>query len=105
MMLPPKSGRKAVRLRNASTVSALMFIYSDIMAVWISNQDVDANLIPRVRTKFLALGAQLQALRMQTAVAKWEGSIRGAWPAEEYMKLINVQADMMSSMALVGLWL
>ena len=39
---------------------------------------------------------------MQTMVAKWEGSIRGAWPGNEYLKLAGVQADMMSSLALVS---
>lgn len=108
MMLPPKSGRKAVRLRNASTMSQLSFLYSDIMAAWISSNDNVKHahgslteLLPNARKKFLALAAQLQAVKTQTAIAKWEGSIRGAWPGDEYMKLANVQTDMTSSLALV----
>ena len=106
MMLPPKSGRKAVRLRNAGTMSTLSYLYSDIMAAWISSdasqKGSSAELLPRLRQKFLGLAQQIQAVKMQTMVAKWEGSIRGAWPGNEYLKLAGVQADMMSSLALVS---
>ena len=72
MVLPPKSGRKAVRLRNASTLSSLMFIYSDIMAAWIrSDSHGDSSeLYPGMRKKFLSLAAQLQAVKTQTEIAK-----------------------------------
>lgn len=109
MMLPPKSGRKAVRLRNASNIAQLSFLYSDVMAAWISSDSGGrhahgslSELLPNARKKFLALATQLQAVKMQTAVARWEGSVRGAWPFEEYMKLANVQTDMMSSLALLA---
>ncbi|GJE92380.1 fusaric acid resistance protein-like domain containing protein [Phanerochaete sordida] len=108
MMLPPKSGRKAVRLRNASTMSQLAFLYSDIMAAWISSGSARhahgalAELLPDARRKFLALAAQLQAVKTQTAIARWEGSVRGAWPGDEYMRLASVQTDMMSSLALLA---
>lgn len=106
MMLPPKSGRKAVRLRNAATMSTLSYLYSDIMAAWISSgaspKGNNAELLPRLRHKFLGLAQQIQAVKMQTMVAKWEGSLRGAWPGDEYLKLAGVQADMMSSLALVS---
>ncbi|EKM50877.1 uncharacterized protein PHACADRAFT_151282 [Phanerochaete carnosa HHB-10118-sp] len=108
MMLPPKSGRKAVRLRNSSHISTISFLYSDIMAVWIDSASVRhvhgslAELLPNARKQFLKLATQLQAVKSQTTIAKWEGSIRGAWPFEEYMKLANVQTDMMSSLALLA---
>lgn len=35
MMLPPKSGRKAVRLRNASTINKLAQTYTFLMSAWI----------------------------------------------------------------------
>ena len=112
MMLPPKSGRKAVRLRNASTMSQLAFLYSDIMAAWISNEpahpsprDAHSHFLPGMRKKVLALAAQIQAVKMQIPIARYEGSIRGAWPGDEYLKLANVQSDMRSSMALVGFFL
>ena len=38
MMLPPKSGRKAVRLRNAGTVGALGFLYADVVSAWIGSE-------------------------------------------------------------------
>ncbi|KIP09379.1 hypothetical protein PHLGIDRAFT_86838 [Phlebiopsis gigantea 11061_1 CR5-6] len=106
MMFPPKSGRKAVRLRNAATMSTLSYLYSDIMAAWISSgasqKGNNAELLPRLRHKFLGLAQQIQAVKMQTMVAKWEGSLRGAWPCDEYLKLAGVQADMMSSLALLA---
>lgn len=109
MMFPPKSGRKAVRLRNASTIASMSFIYSDIMAAWISSAAASpkaqahgiADLLPGMREKFLALATQLQAVKVQTGIAKWEGSIRGAWPGDEYLKIADVQMGMMSSLALV----
>lgn len=107
MMFPPKSGRKAVRLRNASNITTLSFLYSDVMAAWISSSSARhahgslTELLPNARKKFLGLATQLQMVKMQTAVARWEGSIRGSWPFEEYMKLAGVQTDMMSSLSLV----
>lgn len=34
-------------------------------------------------------------------MARWEGNVRGVWPMEEYMKLANVELEIMSSLALV----
>ena len=86
-------------------MSSLSFIYSDVMAAWISS---DASRSPKgsiadpaMRERFLALAQQIQAVKIQTMIAKWEGSIRGVWPGEEYLKLATVQSDMMSSLALV----
>lgn len=107
MMFPPKSGRKAVRLRNASTMTSLSFIYSDVMAAWISSESSRisrggiTDLFPGMRERFLGLAQQIQAVKIQAMIAKWEGSIRGVWPGEEYLKLATVQSDMMSSLALV----
>lgn len=105
-MLPPKSGRKAVRLRNASTISSLSFLYSDIIAAWLNSKEGQptasiADFVPGIREKLFGLAAQLEAVKIQTAIARWEGSIRGAWPSNEYFKLASVQTDMMASMSLV----
>lgn len=36
MMLPPTSGRKAVRMRNASTIANLANLYAFLMSTWIA---------------------------------------------------------------------
>jgi len=111
MMLPPKSGRKAVRLRNASILMSLSSLYSDIIAAWISSEGAPPSekaphtmkgWVPGVRTKIVAIAGQLQALRMQAAIAKWEGSIRGVWPVDEYMKLITTETEIMANLSLLG---
>lgn len=112
MMLPPKSGRKAVRLKNANILMQLSSLYSDITAAWISSEGVPDNDLaksakewnPAVRAKVISIATQLQVLRMQTAMAKWEGNIRGVWPMGEYMKLLEVETDIMASLALVSLF-
>ncbi|KAI0683238.1 hypothetical protein BC835DRAFT_1423494 [Cytidiella melzeri] len=110
MMLPPKSGRKAVRLRNASILVSLSSLYSDIISMWISCEGTTNIEKPRsttdwfaeVRVKIVTIATQLQALKQQTALAKWEGSVRGVWPIEEYMKLADEETRMMANLALLG---
>lgn len=88
----------------------LSSLYSDITAAWISSEGASEEAQvkslqhwnPAVRAKVISIAAQLQALKVQTAMAKWEGNIRGVWPMDEYMKLINVETEIMSSLALVG---
>ncbi|KAI0746793.1 hypothetical protein C8Q80DRAFT_1220068 [Daedaleopsis nitida] len=43
MMLPPKSGCKAVRLRNASTISGLSYLYSHLTSLWLSSAEPSDN--------------------------------------------------------------
>ncbi|KAI0070747.1 hypothetical protein K474DRAFT_1631398 [Panus rudis PR-1116 ss-1] len=107
MMFPPKSGRKAVRLRNASNITSLSFLYSTLISAWISDKErprtKDTNeWIPGFRDRLIDVATQIQALRVQTTVAKWEGSIRGAWPYEDYMRLLNIEMEMLSGLALIG---
>lgn len=51
------------------------------------------------RSRFIPLATQLQALRAQTTVAKWEGNLRGVWPFEEYSALLDKEFEMLSSLA------
>ena len=110
MMFPPKSGRKAVRLRNASILQSLASLYSDIISVWIGAEGTtniarpksQSDWVAGVRAKIVGLAAQLQALKQQTALAKWEGSIRGAWPIEDYMKLAEEETKIMANLSLVS---
>lgn len=112
-MLPPKSGRKAVRLRNAGTIATLSFLYADILSAWIAGEDRVAQdkharylveWIPGFRDRLLALSAQIQAVRTSTVLAKWEGSIRGRWPSDQYARLADVQSEMVANLALVSVF-
>ena len=112
MMLPPKSGRKAVRLRNASILSGLSYLYSHLTSLWLSaGEPFDAahekGGVARVwpqelRDKLVYIAEQLQDLRMRTAMSKWEGNVRGAWPFEDYNRMVDVQSDMLNSLILVS---
>lgn len=120
MMIPPKSGRKSVRFRNAALITEMSLLYSDLMSVWISEveaaeggavdgQSVDgkqSGLVTneaqpawamKIRSKVLALAEQTQGVRAQTATARFEGNIRGAWPAEDYNQLLLATTDMLAS--------
>ncbi|KAI0635211.1 hypothetical protein C8Q77DRAFT_1106698 [Trametes polyzona] len=106
MMLPPKSGRKAVRLRNASVLSGLSYLYSHLTSLWL-NPETEAfghgtKWPAELREKIIALAEQIQDLRVRTAMSKWEGSVRGAWASEEYNRLLEVESDMLASLILLG---
>ncbi|KAH9950803.1 hypothetical protein B0H21DRAFT_721769 [Amylocystis lapponica] len=114
MMFPPSSGRKAVRVRNASTIASLSFLYAHLMAAWINETEPaaadkdksdlisSAEWLPEFRERFIGLSTQMSMLRTQTNIAKWEGNVRGAWPYEEYMQLVTVQSNMVTSLAMLG---
>lgn len=112
MMLPPKSGRKAVRLRNASILSGISYLYSHLTSIWLSAGDPfdvasekGAGAIrlwpPSLRAKFIYIAEQIQDLRVRTVMSKWEGNVRGVWPFEDYNRMAEAQSDMLSSLALV----
>ncbi|THU86398.1 hypothetical protein K435DRAFT_822159 [Dendrothele bispora CBS 962.96] len=129
MMLPPTSGRKAVRLRNAAVISQLADIYSFLLSTWISTNSTSAKDDPSTssscsrsdeeeltpvsnhpntkwraefRRRLLNAADALSATRSLTGIARWEGSIRGKWPIEEYMRLLDVESEMISSLAQLG---
>jgi hypothetical protein len=114
MMFPPKSGRKAVRTRNAASIAALADAYGFLLSAWITSR-VQGDGAPRpelkltapwtaaFRAQLLALGEELQTIRALTGLARWEGSIRGKWPAAEYTRLIDVQVEMVGVLAQVSL--
>ncbi|KAH8103409.1 hypothetical protein BXZ70DRAFT_728472 [Cristinia sonorae] len=114
MMLPPKSGRKAVRLRNANTITTLSHVYQEITSAWINDgrmfpqtpgghpSPTFADQIPQFRDRVLGVAAQIQALRIQTMIAKFEGNFRGKWPMDEYVGLVDTQTEMLISLTLLG---
>ena len=111
MMIPPKSGRKAVRLRNASIISGLSYLYSHLTSLWLSSgepfdslhklEDAQRRWPSELRQMVVTFSQQLQSLRVQTVMSKWEGNIRGHWPFEEYNRLLDLQVDILSSLVLV----
>jgi len=106
MMLPPKSGRKAVRMRAASTIDALGHVYTSLMSAWITEGDTrKSDSLPHwvkdFRARLTAISFRVQAGKEQMTLASWEGGIRGRWPLEEYAKLTEVQEEMIAVLAQV----
>ena len=108
MMLPPKSGRKAVRLRAAATIDALGHVYTSLMSAWITESDAgkgdsyaSSNWVKAFRVSLTAVLFKVQAGKQQMMLASWEGGIRGRWPLEEYAKLTEVQEEMIAVLAQV----
>jgi len=113
MMLPPKSGRKAVRLRTANSISALGNVYTSLMSTWITEGDAgkDAsftgtNWVKAFRGQLIAVTLQVLTGKQEMMGAAWEGNIRGRWPHEDYTKLIEIEEDMIGVLAQLGgaLW-
>ncbi|KAF8504548.1 hypothetical protein F5888DRAFT_760893 [Russula emetica] len=111
MMCPPKSGRKAVRLRAATSIDELGHVYTMLMSAWImrveSRKDVPfTSWVKPFRRRLIVVTAQLHAGKQQMMLATWEGSVRGRWPKEEYIKLTEVQEEMIAVLAQLGgaLW-
>ncbi|KAK1223613.1 hypothetical protein PQX77_013510 [Marasmius sp. AFHP31] len=119
MMLPPQSGRKAVRRRNASLIGGISSLYAFLMATWLSDDSSSkqrkgsdgGDLDPlkhgspsplwtkEFRNRLFGLAEEVNTIRGFTALAKWEGSIRGRWPSEDYHRLIEKQAEMIPPLA------
>jgi len=108
-MLPPKSGRKAVRLRNASVITGMSELYGFLISTWIGTQTHQKKTLAApttwmkdFRSKIVSLADQVQSVQQMTEFAKWEGSIRGKWPIEEYRALIQAENDMFTALAQLG---
>lgn len=111
MMIPPKSGRKAVRLRNASVISGLSYLYSHLTSLWLAAgepfdslhtlEEAQRRWPSELREMVVTFSQQIQDLRVLTVMSKWEGNIRGHWPFEEYNQILDLQVDILSSLVLV----
>lgn len=107
MMFPPKSGRKAVRLRTAASIDELGHAYTMLMSAWIMEGDskdvpfTSTNWVKPFRQRLVAVTAQLHAGKQQMMLATWEGNLRGRWPKDEYFKLTEVQEEMIAVFAQV----
>jgi hypothetical protein len=110
MMLPPTSGRKAVRIRNASIISSISRIYGFLISTWITpsteeKKDIHPDSpewMREFRKRLIALADEITTLRGLTEVARWEGSVRGAWPVDEYIRLVDVETEMIAGLAQLG---
>ncbi|KAJ7160023.1 hypothetical protein C8R43DRAFT_1064102 [Mycena crocata] len=137
MMFPPKSGRKAVRQRNAASIASLASVYGFLVSAWIGSRDdqdeesadvkrehenqhehdeleevkdqkrtLPATVTPawtaEFRARLMVFAEEMHTIRELTDLARWEGSIRGKWPAAQYMQLVDIQADMVASLAQLG---
>ncbi len=109
MMLPPQSGRKAVRLRTAESITALGRVYTTLMSAWITESDAGKdvsftanNWVKAFRGRLVAVALQILPGKQQIMLAAWEGNIRGRWQREEYAKLTEIEEDMIGVLAQVG---
>lgn len=104
MFIPPTSGRKAVRLRNAASIVSLSKLYGSLMSAWISDS-TDPKMkkawMDSFRRKMMAASMELRTIQDLTDLAKWEGNIRGKWALKEYRELTDIQIEMTSSLAQV----
>ncbi|KAL5483606.1 hypothetical protein ACEPAI_8838 [Sanghuangporus weigelae] len=143
MVIPPVSGRKAVRLHNASIINELGKLYQLLMATWINEEETQftrikgkfaststifltltqthtydeekatkpsgyppmpsqAQYVPkwfeRFRKRAIPLANQLRGLHVETDSAQWEGGFRGAWPVQEYQKLMGLEGDILAAL-------
>jgi len=113
MMLPPKSGRKAVRLRTANSIGALGNVYTSLMSAWITEGDAGkdvsftaTNWVKSFRSQLIAVTLQVLTGKQEMMTAAWEGNIRGRWPHAEYVRLAEIEEDMVGVLAQLGgaLW-
>ncbi|KAI0320467.1 hypothetical protein OF83DRAFT_1053079 [Amylostereum chailletii] len=110
MFVPPKTGRKAVRERNATVLSSLCNVYSSLMSAWISNKspsasenDLDAQAqADPFRRNLMAVAAQVTALKGLTETSRWEGSWRGQWPYADYARMVEVELEMIATLGQLG---
>ncbi|EIW75394.1 hypothetical protein CONPUDRAFT_169272 [Coniophora puteana RWD-64-598 SS2] len=130
MMLPPVSGRKVVRLRNAKIIKNIQGLYSILMSTWISaapirtktrgtvvgdgetpgksvsyglpDEVVTEPWVNHMRSRVKALAERIQAARLLTDTARWEGGIRGHWPAEDYNALLDAESEMLNALTQLG---
>ncbi|VDB95654.1 unnamed protein product [Peniophora sp. CBMAI 1063] len=112
MFVPPKSARKAVRVRNATAISGLSNIYLDLTTTWIGNRTdgdrsdgltEDSTTVQRLKTQLVSVATQLLSLNDVVESARWEAAILGEWPYKDYKAMLEVEQDMVAVLALMGM--
>ncbi|KAI0300497.1 hypothetical protein B0F90DRAFT_1723438 [Multifurca ochricompacta] len=106
MLFPAKSARKAVRLGCAMTMTSLSHVYASVMSAWISGNPSSkelksgkSTLADSLRQSLSAVALQLRDLKDTAGLARWEGSVRGHWPYDDYMRLAGIQEEMVAVFA------
>lgn len=97
-----------MRLRAATSIDALGHVYTSLMSAWITETDTgkdasytSSNWVRVFRARLIAVSSQVLAGKDQMMLASWEGGIRGRWPKEEYIKLTEVQEEMIAVLSQV----
>jgi hypothetical protein len=79
------------------------------MAAWITDTPTSKELksgssawASSFRNELFVVALQLKDLKETAELARWEGNVRGHWPYGEYSRLIDVQQEMIASLAQVG---
>ena len=98
-----------MRLRTADSIDALGHTYTTLMSAWITESEAEedatytsaSNWVKAFRRRLIAATAQVHANKQQMMLASWEGSIRGRWPKEEYVKLTEVQEEIIAVLSQV----
>lgn len=54
------------------------------------------------RKKAMSASMEMTTIDELTDLAKWEGRVRGRWARHDYLRLIELQVDMISSLVQLG---
>ena len=60
-----------------------------------------SNWVRAFRVKLIAVSSRVLAGKSQMMLASWEGGIRGRWPKEEYVKMTEIQEEMIAVLSQV----
>ena len=97
-----------MRLRAASTIDTLGHVYTSLMSAWITETDtekdvsyISSNWVKGFRARLISVASRVLAGKDQVTLASWEGGIRGSWPKEEYIRLTEVQEEMIAVLSQV----
>ena len=60
-----------------------------------------SNWVRVFRVKLIAVSSRVLAGKSQMMLASWEGGIRGRWPKEEYVKMTEIQEEMITVLSQV----
>ncbi|GAA6063210.1 hypothetical protein JCM10212_006843 [Sporobolomyces blumeae] len=112
MLFPAQSSRVYVRKTHATTIQALGRVYTGILSAWVrdsattgDDKDVEAFSKPAqnaARAKLLALRVKLNASKIAIIQSKYEVSLRGDWPQDEYFELFRIQMHLLQALSQVG---
>lgn len=116
----PQSTRFLVRRTHATSIQELSQIYSAILSAWLnedahgkghSEDTASSETSPSIfnaatekaaRARMLSLRAKLNASKLHILQSTYELTLRGDWPKEEYMRILQLELNLMGSLAQLG---